>query len=187
MSRTGGQTDRRTDRVPGHRLRVGTHRHHHRVLSVEFGGEFVSAAPLRVVQRPEATHHLHPAHPALCRVHHLRPSPGHTGNKEPGDKIHRCLLDTAVTQRTESRRSVRRSEACRSAQRLSIRMMLIEDLNTPTSHRSTQDQRAAGNPGTSSPALPCLQNLMHEMIKGELISFTWKKTKISHLHNTYDV
>lgn len=50
---------------------VGTHRDHHRVLPVKLRDVFVPAAPLRVVQRPEAAHHLHPAHPAL-RLHVCR-------------------------------------------------------------------------------------------------------------------
>lgn len=43
-----------------------THRQNHRVLPAELGDEFVPAASLRVVERPEAAHH---PDPALCRVH----------------------------------------------------------------------------------------------------------------------
>lgn len=70
---------------PGARLRACTHRHHHRVLSVEFGDEFVPAAPLRVVERPEATHHLHPAHPATRRIlHHRRREEASRAAEDPG-------------------------------------------------------------------------------------------------------
>ena len=69
---THARTHTRTQGVPVPPGLGRTHRHHHGVLSVEFGDEFVSAASLRVVQRPEAAHHLHPAHPALHRVRHHR-------------------------------------------------------------------------------------------------------------------
>lgn len=45
-----------------------THRDHHRVLLLEFGDVFVSSGDLGLVQRPEATHH---PHPALRRIHHV--------------------------------------------------------------------------------------------------------------------
>lgn len=51
-------------------LSACTHRHDHRILSIKFGDEFVATAPFRVVERPEATQHLHPAHPAPRRVLH---------------------------------------------------------------------------------------------------------------------
>lgn len=65
--------------------RARTHRHHHGVLSVKFRDVFVSAAPLRLVQRPEATHHLHPAHATFRRLHHREEAPTRTRkHTQPG-------------------------------------------------------------------------------------------------------
>lgn len=144
-------TDRTTALFP-----AVTHRHHHRLLAVKFGDVFVSSAPFRVVQRSEATHHLHPTHPAPRRVLH------HSGKHEPRGAPTASFAPHGSN--TPDRRNSTTGDKANRAPRLENQMT---GYFFPLDHRRsftvptdwtlpppTLDHRAAGHSGRWCP--PCL-------------------------------